>query len=60
MPTQIQYELMHAGTRKQVLDGTDVKVGLSPSKKNGFMCFNEASLKMMKNDFYYLKNPICS
>ena len=51
---------MHAGTRKQVLDGTDVKVGLSPSKKNGFMCFNEASLKMMKNDFYYLKNPICS
>ena len=31
----------------------DVKVGLSPSKKNCFVCFIESPLKMMKNAFYF-------
>ena len=30
-----------------------VKVGLSPSKKNCFACFNENSSKMMKKTFYF-------
>ena len=30
------------------------KVGLSPSKKNWFICFNESPLKMMKNAFYFI------
>ena len=36
----------------------NIKVGLSPSKKNYFICFNESPLKMMKNAFYFiLKAP---
>ena len=31
-----------------------VKVGLSPSKKFRFICFNESPLKMMKNAFYFI------
>ena len=31
----------------------DLKVGLSPSKKNCFICFYESPLKMMKNAFYF-------
>ena len=30
------------------------KVGLSSSKKNCFISFNENPLKMMKNDFYFI------
>ena len=30
---------------------TIIKVGLSPSKKVGFIRLNESSLKMMKNTF---------
>ena len=33
---------------------TPFKVGLSPSKKNCFICFNESPLKMMKNAFYFI------
>ena len=29
------------------------KVGLSPSKKHDFVCFNESPLKIMKNAFYF-------
>ena len=29
-----------------------IKVGLSPSKKNCLICFNESPLKLMKNVFY--------
>ena len=28
-------------------------IGLSSSKKVGFICFNESPLKMMKNNFYF-------
>ena len=31
-----------------------VKVGLSPSKKVCFICFNESPIKMMKNAFYLI------
>ena len=35
-----------------------IKVELSPSKKNCFICLNENPLKMVKNDFYFvLKAP---
>ena len=30
-----------------------IKVGLSPSKKITFICFNESPLKMMQNAFYF-------
>ena len=30
------------------------KVGLSPSKKICFICFNESPLKMVKNTFYFI------
>ena len=30
--------------------------GLSPSKKVVFICFNESSLKMIKNAFYFMLN----
>ena len=30
------------------------KFGPSPSKKNCFICFNESSLKMIKNAFYFI------
>ena len=29
-----------------------IKVGLSPSKKDCFICFSESPLKIMKNDFF--------
>ena len=32
---------------------SDIKVRLSPSKGNCFICFNESSLKMMKNVFCF-------
>ena len=31
-----------------------LKVGLSPSKKNCFIYFNESPLKMMENGFYFI------
>ena len=31
-----------------------IKVGLSPSKKVFFICFNDSPLKMMKNAFYFI------
>ena len=48
---------MHAGTREQVLDGTDINVGLTFQKK-WFYVLQSKLFKMMKNDFYYLKSPI--
>ena len=30
------------------------KVGLSPSKKNCFICFNKSPSKVMKNAFYFI------
>ena len=32
----------------------DLKVGLSPSKKVCFICFNKRLLKIMKNTFYFI------
>ena len=32
----------------------NIKVGLSPSKKNGVICLIESPLKMMKNAFYFI------
>ena len=32
----------------------ELKVRLSPSKKVGFVCFNESHLKMIKNAFYFM------
>ena len=34
-----------------------IKVGLSPSKKILFICFNESPLKIMKNAFYFILKP---
>ena len=34
--------------------GLVLKVGLSPSKKIYFICFNEDLLKLMKNAFYFI------
>ena len=34
--------------------GITNKVGLSPSKKNYFTCFNENTLKMMTNLYYFI------
>ena len=31
-----------------------IKVGLSPSKKVFFICFNDSPSKMMKNAFYFI------
>ena len=31
-----------------------LKVGLSSSRQNSFICFNESPLKMMKNAFYFI------
>ena len=31
-----------------------LNVGLSPSKKNCFICFNKSPIKMMKNAFYFI------
>ena len=31
-----------------------IKVGLSPSKKAFFICFNDSPSKMMKNAFYFI------
>ena len=31
-----------------------IKIGLSPSKKICFICFNESPLKVMKNVFYFI------
>ena len=36
----------------------EVKVGLSPSKKICFICFNESPLKMVKNGFYFIKDTL--
>ena len=34
------------------------KVGLSPSKKNFFVCVTESPLKMIKNAFYFILKAI--
>ena len=40
---------------------SDVKIGLSPSKKTFFIHFNNSSLKMIKNSFFFrLKSFFCS
>ena len=31
-----------------------IKVGLSPSEKNFYICFNESPLKKLKNGFYFI------
>ena len=36
----------------------DIKVGLSPSKKILFVCFNENPLKIMKNALYFILKAI--
>ena len=36
------------------LQQTVLKVGLSPSKKIGLICFNESPLKMVQNAFYFI------
>ena len=36
-----------------------IKVGLSPSKKNLFICFNDNPSKMMKNAFYFILKALC-
>ena len=49
---------MEGSTLNQVVC---LKVGLSPSQKNCFICFNESPLKMIKNAFlFHLKNSFCS
>ena len=37
-----------------------IKVGLSPSKKICFICFNKIPLKAMKNAFFHTKNSFFS
>ena len=37
-----------------VFTHSDLKVGLSPSKKIFLVCFNESPFKMMKNFFYFI------
>ena len=32
----------------------EIKVGLSPSKKNFYFCFNDSPSKMIKNAFYFI------
>ena len=36
-----------------VFQSTKIKVGLSPSKKNCFICFNDSPSEMMKNAFRF-------
>ena len=36
------------------IDWVKLKVRLSPSRKNCFICFNEIPLKMMKSAFYFI------
>ena len=43
----------HKTISKNVI-GPKSKVGLSPSKKNYFICFNDSPSKMMKNAFYLM------
>ena len=33
---------------------SEIKVGLSPSKKSFFICFNDRPSKMIKNAFYFI------
>ena len=33
---------------------THFKAGISPSKKVGFICFNENPVQMMKNAFHFI------
>ena len=40
--------------RRWNLTENNPKLGLSPSKKVVFLCFNESPLKMMKNVFYFM------
>ena len=39
---------------KKKKHGYILQVGLSPIKKNCFICFNESPLKMVKNIFYFI------
>ena len=41
-------------TLPKLMDQVELKVGLSPSKQVFFIHFNESSLKMMKNAFYFI------
>ena len=39
-------------------NGDVFKIGLSPSKKIIFLCFNESPLKIMKNAFYFISKVL--
>ena len=39
---------------ENVIHQIDIKVGLSPSKKNCFIYFNESPLEIVKNAFYFI------
>ena len=41
-----------------VIYSTWIKVGLSPSKKICIICFIESPLKMIKNVFYFILEPL--
>ena len=59
--TEERLELVHIffvlgflGKKGPKMNILSLKVGLSPSKKNRFICFNESPLKMMKNALYFI------
>ena len=47
----------YTSPEKRATDYT-LKVGLSPSRKICFICFNESFLKMMKNTFYFISKAL--
>ena len=50
--------LSHGRNMKQRIGKIELKVGLSPSKKICFVCFDESPLKLMKNAFYFILKPL--
>ena len=59
--TKLRIRLLHKTWLKTlafffvyVSRGVAIKVGVSSSKKNCFICFNESPLKKMENTFYFI------
>ena len=59
-PIEIIYQKKNKINRfeKTACNNNNLKVGLSPSKIICFICFNETSLKMMKNGFYLILEAV--
>ena len=56
--TRLKIVIFYSSFIEKMQTMYSIKVGLSPSIKNGFICFNERPLKTIKDVFYFILRAI--